>query len=158
MGIIGAGYMARKHLHAYKKMREVEVVGVVGKTQRNKDYFIKECGIKNFYKNYLDLLSEGNVDAVSVVTPTFTHSEIVKDCFHAGCHVLCEKPISLNLINAYEMIVAGEKANKLFMMGFIMRFYKEFQRMKRLIDDGEIGDVRNACFRKSSRLPKGEWY
>lgn len=158
VGIIGAGYMARKHLRAYKKMREVEVVGVVGKTERNRDYFIKECNVRNFYKNHLDLLSEGSVDAVSVVTPTFTHSKIVIDCFRAGCHVLCEKPISVNLTDAYEMIMAGEKAKKLFMMGFTMRFYKEFQRMKRLIDDGEIGDVRNAWFRKSSRLPKGEWY
>lgn len=150
--------MARRHLQAYKKIRDVEVVGVVGKTERNKDYFVKEFSIKYFYKDYLDLLSQGNIDAVSVVTPTYTHAEIVKDCFQAGCNVLCEKPISLNLKDAYEMVVAGEKANKLLMMGFIMRFYKEFQRMKRLIDDGEIGDVRNAWFRNSSRLPKEEWY
>jgi len=158
VGIIGAGYMARRHLHAYKKISDVEIVGVVGKTDKNRDYFKKKNNIDKFYKNHLDLLSNGNIDSVSVVTPTFTHSEIVKDCFKAGCHVLCEKPIALNLREAYEMVIAGEKANKLFMMGFIMRFYKEFQRMKRLIEDGEIGDVRNAWFRKGSRLPIGEWY
>lgn len=150
--------MAQRHIRAYTAIPGVQVVGVVGKTDENRRLFVDKYHVTRFCHHHSELLSRADIDAVSVVTPTYTHAEIVKDCLRAGCHVLCEKPISLHLQEAYEMVQAAEQANRILMIGFIMRFYREFQSIKRLIEQGRVGDVRFAWFRKNGRLPTQAWY
>jgi len=158
VGIIGAGHMARRHFESYLDLDDVEVVAVAGETDRNRGVFVEGGEARAFYTDHRDLLARGDVSAVSVATPTHTHAEIVKDCFQAGCHVLCEKPISQTLPQAHEMVAAAHRADRIFMMGFSMRFFAEFQAVKQLIDAGEVGEVKNVWLRRCRRLPEQAWY
>jgi predicted dehydrogenase len=85
----------------------VEVVAVAGRSERHRGVFVTEGGRPAFYTDYRELLARGDIEAVSVTTSTCTHAEIAQDCFDAGCHVLCEKPISRTRDEAQRMIAAA---------------------------------------------------
>ncbi len=89
-------------------------------------------------ESYEQLL-EQNIDAVYIATPTFLHHDQVIQAADAGKHALCEKPLSVDIHDAQEMIDACEKAGVKLGIGLMMRFHACHQEAKRLIDEGVIG-------------------
>ena len=158
IGIIGAGRMAYWHLKGYRKIRNVEVVAITGQTKTNIEKLQRKFKIPHGYTDYKKMLAEHELDAVNITTPTFTHSSISIDSLKSGCHVLCEKPLSMTLDEADRMIEAEKKSGKILMPGFSLRFYKEFANMKQLIDSGKIGNIRAAWFRRGINMPEQKWY
>jgi len=158
IGIIGAGRMAYWHLKGYKKIPGVEIVGIAGRTETSVRYLMKKFNVSRGYTDYRKLLGEQKLDAVSITTPTATHCTITIDCLNAGAHVLCEKPLALSLEDVDLMIAAEQKNGRLLMPGFSQRFFKEFMHMKRIIDEGKIGSIRAAWFRRGINLPAQKWY
>lgn len=157
VAILGAGAMARRHLDAYRKLGDVEVVAVAARTNRARDTFLA-AGVPEFSTDSAALLSRGGFDAVSVVTPTGAHAACVKSALEAGCHVLCEKPLGHSLAESRELVAAAERADRRLMTGFVMRFFPELRDVKRRIDAGEVGDVSSAWFRKGTPAPEAAWY
>ena len=80
-------------------------------------------------------------DAVLVVTPHKTHPALVMQAFAHGKHVLCDKPSANALAPALEMNRAAEKSGLVFAMMFHQRRYKKYMRLKKLLDDGVLGEV-----------------
>src|SRR3989344_8567892 len=117
VGIIGVGNMAFKHIKAYKKLKNVEIMGVAGKTKDHVASLCRKTNIQEGYTDYKKLLLD-NPDAVSIATPAHTHAKISVDCFKNGCHVLCEKPMSMDAKEAISMNTAANKAKKTLMIGF----------------------------------------
>ena len=139
VGIIGAGRMAYWHLKGYHKIKGVDVVGIAGKTPSHIDSLQRKFKIPYGYTDHRTLLENHRLDAVSVTTPTYTHCPLVVDSLRAGCHVLCEKPMAMNLDEADRMIEAERESGKIIMIGFSQRFYKEFVHIKEIIDQGKLG-------------------
>lgn len=158
VAMIGAGRMARWHLKGYRKIRDVAVVGVSGRSQAHMSSIQKSFSIAHAYTDHRRLLAEQKPDAVVITTPTSTHCPIALDCLNAGAHVLCEKPLAMTLDEADSMIDAERKAGKILMPAFSQRFFKEFISMKRIIDRGDIGAVKAAWFRRGINLPPQPWY
>lgn len=158
VGIIGAGRMAYWHLKGYQKLKGVEVIGIAGRTQSNIEKLQGRFRVPHGYTDYKRMLEEQKPDAVSVTTPTYTHCPIVIDSLQAGCHVLCEKPMAMNLDEAHQMIEVERTTGKMIMLGFSQRFYKEFVRMKEIIDQGKLGEIKVAWFRRGINLPPQKWY
>lgn len=136
IGIIGTGRMAYWHLKGLKKISGVDVVAIAGRTAGNVETLRRKFRIPHGYTDYRQLLAENKLDAVSITTPTNTHCSIAVDCLNAGIHVLCEKPLAMTLDEADMMIAAEKKSGRVLMPGFSQRFYKEFIRMKAMIDRG----------------------
>lgn len=86
---------------------------------------------------------EAGLDAVVVASPAGAHRQNVLAAARAGCHVLCEKPISMTERESEEMIAAMEGARRMFLIGFVYRFSPVARQIKRWIDDGVIGQVRS---------------
>ncbi|MCK5515005.1 MAG: Gfo/Idh/MocA family oxidoreductase [Deltaproteobacteria bacterium] len=158
VGIIGAGRMAYWHLRGYKKNKDVEVIGIAGRTQSNIETLQRKFKIPYGYNDYREMLERNTLDAVNVTTPTYTHCPIVIKSLESGCHVLCEKPMAMTLEEADRMIKAERRAGKIFMIGFSQRFYKEFVHMKEIIDRGELGKIKIAWFRRGINMPPQKWY
>ena len=91
------------------------------------------------YKDYKKVLEIEEIDAVFVITPQFTHRDIAVDAFNSGKSVYCEKPMALTVKECDEMIEASKRANKILMIGQQMRYHAHLNKMKNLIDKGEIG-------------------
>lgn len=158
VGIIGAGRMAFKHIKAYKRLKNVRIVGIAGKSKENIGFLCGKTGIRKGYTDYEKLLSEENLDAVSITTPAHTHAKIAVDCLKMGCHVLCEKPMAMSSKEACYMNKIANDRKRILMVGFNMRFTDTFIKAKNMIDDGSLGDIRLAWFRGSGNLQRKKWY
>jgi myo-inositol 2-dehydrogenase/D-chiro-inositol 1-dehydrogenase/scyllo-inositol 2-dehydrogenase (NAD+) len=101
----------------------------------------EELGVTNLFTDLDEALSSDLFDAVVVVTPTFSHRDIVVQCAEAKKHVFCEKPMSIRPEEARAMIEATSKNNVKLQIGFMRRFDPSFLHAKEVIDSGELGEV-----------------
>lgn len=134
VGIIGAGYSARLHIHAMKKQypkMEFMVFDINLQTAIN---FSEECGIH--VAETLETLYE-QVDAVVICTPTFTHYDLVMEAIGRRKHVLCEKPMALNAEDAKMMANRAKEIGTICAIGFNYRFFDVTETwMKQYAQDG----------------------
>lgn len=119
IGIIGSGGIARGHARAYQNSPDVEVVGVADIVPGKAEDFIKAQGLEGAkaLADHRELLEMG-VDAVSVCTPNIAHHQTSVDALNAGAHVLVEKPMSLTLEQAVDMVRTAKKTGKILSVGF----------------------------------------
>ncbi len=145
IGVIGTGGIAQAvHLPAYKKLQEQGKVKIVALCDINPAKLSEansKFGPAQVYADYKELLQNPEVDAVDVCTPNFMHMPPVVEAFAAGKDVICEKPIALNGKQGAQMVEAAQKAGKKFQVGLNMRFGSGPQAIKRMTDNGVLGDI-----------------
>jgi predicted dehydrogenase len=117
--VIGVGYLGRFHAQKYSQLPQCELVAVVDGREEVRNAVAGEVGGRAV-ADYRDLL--GQVDAVSVVTPTPAHFEIADAFLAAGAHVLVEKPITETPAQARDLIARAAKAGKILQVGHLERF------------------------------------
>jgi myo-inositol 2-dehydrogenase/D-chiro-inositol 1-dehydrogenase/scyllo-inositol 2-dehydrogenase (NAD+) len=97
--------------------------------------------VETGYADYKDALADPKINAVVVVTPTSLHKDIVLEAARAGKHVLCEKPMAMDVRECDEMIAACNAAKVKLQIGFMRRYDDSFLAAKERVDGGEIGGV-----------------
>jgi predicted dehydrogenase len=117
--VIGVGYLGRFHAQKYAQISGCELVAVVDSRQEVREKVGAEVGARGC-GDYRELL--GNVDAVSVVTPTPAHFAIARDFLGAGAHVLVEKPITETAHEARELIELAARHGLVLQVGHLERF------------------------------------
>jgi len=117
--VIGAGYLGRFHAQKYAVVERSRLVAIVDVNSDNAGRAAAECGTQAL-SDYRDLL--GKVDAVSVVTPTPLHREIAGAFLEAGAHVLVEKPITVSVEEASELIAIAARHGRVLQVGHLERF------------------------------------
>jgi predicted dehydrogenase len=100
-----------------------------------------ELGIDRGYADYRAALESSDIDAVVIATPTAYHREIATSAAEAGKHILCEKPMAMNVEECGEMISAAEANGVKLQIGFMRRFDRGFVEARRRVEAGEIGRV-----------------
>lgn len=113
------------------------------------------------YSDTADMLSSENLDAVSITLPTYLHRQVSIQCLQAGVHVLCEKPMALNVPDCDAMIAAANAAGKHLMVAHCIRFWPEYMWIKDAVRDGRFGKVLAADFWRLSIPPgwgAGSWF
>ena len=146
VGIIGCGWIADAHMGAYLKQPDVEIVAgcdlVPGKA---KAFFEKHGveGVKTDYKDDVEMLADKslNLDCVSVCTYNRQHAPCAIHALEAGVNVLLEKPMCVTTEEAIEIIKAEKKSGKVLSIGFQPRFNKNMQKIKKIVESGELGDI-----------------
>jgi predicted dehydrogenase len=124
--VIGVGYLGRFHAQKYAALPEVELVGVVDAHPETALRVAKELGVAAF-TDYRELLGApgangAGVDLVSVASTTETHHAVARDCLAAGVHVLAEKPITVTVAQADELIVLADAKKLVLQVGHLERF------------------------------------
>ena len=140
IGIIGCGQMGRWHLNAYKSNASCQVVAVADTDFAKAEAFAAEVGARA-YRSHTEMIVKESLTGVSVCTLPVTHRGIVVDFLRAGIHVLCEKPLTISVEDAKEMLEIAQEKNLLVLPAFKFRFYDEVLRAKELIDRGSLGKV-----------------
>jgi len=161
VGVIGCGSIGIYHISSYKKVPNVEVVALCDINEVTLNQAKTRFGVDHVYKDYHDLLSRKDLDAVSVCLPNRLHSIVSIAAFEAGKHVLCEKPTAINANEAQKMIDASKKADKKLLIGLTFRFQNRSRVLKKHIEAGELGDVYYAkcgCLRRSGIPGMGSWF
>lgn len=140
VGVIGVGHLGKEHARIYNSLPEVSLVGICD-TDPSKREKAASLGIP-FFDNYRELI--GKVDAVSVATPTFTHHQVAREFLSAGIHSLIEKPITLKLEEADELIELAKKNKCALQVGHIERHNPGFRRIEEI--------AKNIAFLEIHRL------
>jgi len=124
--VIGVGYLGNFHAQKYAAIPDVELVGVVDNDLKRAAEVAAALGT-TAYADHRELL--GQVDAVSVVVPTQFHFTVAKDFLAAGVHVLIEKPITVTIEEADELIALAEQSGAVFQVGHLERFNPVLQAL-----------------------------
>jgi scyllo-inositol 2-dehydrogenase (NAD+) len=140
IGSIGLGRLGRIYAdHLAHRVPNANLIAVADIQEKLAESFAKDSGIPKWYKNHQDLIADNEIDAVAIVSPTSTHRDVVIDATKHGKAIFCEKPISISLEEAKEMLQAVEKAGVFFQMGFQRRFDKGYMAAKQKVEEGAIG-------------------
>ncbi|MCM3410858.1 Gfo/Idh/MocA family protein [Metabacillus litoralis] len=102
----------------------------------------KEMKIPKFFENYQEMLEDPEIDAVYIPLPNSMHYEWTIKAAKAKKHILCEKPAALSASQVEDMISTCKKNNVLFMEAFMYRFHEQHRRVKELIEENVIGEIK----------------
>jgi predicted dehydrogenase len=160
IGIIGFGGIAQSvHAPGYRRLSDqCELLAIADiDPKRIEDAKGAKWNIANAFEDYKKLLEMPEIDAVSICTPNGVHMQPAIDAMTAGKHVLGEKPMAMNAVEAKQMIAASERTGKKLQIGYNMRFSAGAQSLKRAIDAGMFGTVYHAAARAMRRRGVPTW-
>lgn len=144
--LIGCGFFAENHLHAWQHMDGAKIVALcdtdLGKAQAMADRF----GIDNVFDDAATLLDTIEIDYIDIVTTADSHRSLVELGCAAGITVLCQKPFAENQVDAEAMVTAADKASVALIVHENFRWQRSFVEMKQLIADNRIGTPHFARF------------
>jgi|ERR1700722_12992316 len=142
LGIIGMGNIGKHHAE-YLRAGKVDRCELVAVCSTSPDKLEKYLPLK-VYGNGEELIRSGCVDAVLIATPHYQHTTLGIAAIERGLHVMVEKPISAHKADAERLIAAYKKRKnkKLVFAGmFQMRCEPRYQRIQKLIQNGDLGDI-----------------
>jgi predicted dehydrogenase len=166
VGVVGVGFMGKTHLGIYAKNKRAIVtaycdidpkkakgdfgggggnLGDGGATQLG-------AGAKG-YRKVEDLLNDPNVDLVDICLPTYLHAEYAIKALQTGKHVMCEKPLTVDLKDAERVVKAAQNAKGFLMTAHCIRFWPEWAWLKDAVDSRRFGKVHSAVFRRFASTP-----
>ena len=143
LGLIGLGYIGKIHFRHCQKLANTKLVATADLSKKALKT-AKDMGVKKTYTDYKQLLKDPEIDAVIIALPTHLHAQCAEQAAENKKHILLEKPIARNTLEAKEIITAVQKHSVKLMMGYPMRFAKEFQQLKQKMNEGVLGDVEIA--------------
>ena len=152
LAIIGAGFIAHNHADQICKMKDVSLAGVVDVDRERGEKFAEKYN-SVFFPDIESLHLKTKADIADICAPTHLHEELAGRCARLHMHVLCEKPFALNSGSAERIIQTCRNSCVLLMIAQVLRFWPEYQEIKKEIEKGELGKVKLAHFKRLSSLP-----
>ena len=139
-GLIGAGDIVRKRVaQALIDNERINLLSVNRDNENGVKDFAKEYQIPRWYKSWNDLINDEEINAVYLATPVYLHASQTIAAAEAGKHVLCEKPMGLNLSECENMISAAEANHIKLGIAYYRHFYPVISRVKEILETGKIG-------------------
>ena len=138
-GILGTGMIAHKFAQALQETASGRLVAVGSRTPETATRFAAECGGGRAHGGYEQLLADPEVEAVYIATPHPSHAGLAIAAAQAGTHVLCEKPLTLNLADSERVVAAARAAGVTLMEAHMYRCHPQTARLAELVRDGAIG-------------------
>ncbi len=156
VGIVGAGTMGDAHARGWQAT-DATLVGVTAKT-KSTALLLADAVNTRVFDSYEALLQ--NVDIIDICTPTDLHKDMVLQAAAAGKHIICEKPIALNLEDAKEMIDACKKAQVRLFIAMVVRFFPQYRRAKEAVESGQVGELGVIRLKRVAYQPLGDeaWF
>ena len=145
VGLIGTGWIAEEHIRQYLKFPDVDMVAMADLIPGKAEKFCRRFGIDpatvHFYPDHKSMLENEQLDAVSICTYNATHAECAIDALNAGVNVLLEKPFTVTLDEAVQVMRAEKKSGKLLSIGFQPRMDPNMQQIKKIVESGVLGEI-----------------
>jgi UDP-N-acetylglucosamine 3-dehydrogenase len=141
IGVIGVGLFGGRHVAALSDIPYVDVAAVADPDALRLDEVATRYRVARRYANGLDLAADAELDAVVVATPEAMHRDYVLSALEHGKHVLVEKPIATDVVEAEEMVRAAERTGRYLVPGHLLRFETRFAMVKERLQRGTLGRV-----------------
>src|SRR6266480_7116955 len=148
VGMIGYRFMGKAHSNAWRQAPHffplkagVELHTICGRDPSAVEAARAQLGWKNAATDWKAVVNSPDIDIVDINTPNDSHAEIAIAAAQAGKHILCEKPLALNVAQCQEMLDAAKKARVVHMVCHNYRRIPAIALAKKLIDEGAIGQI-----------------
>jgi len=161
-GLIGGGLAGPLSAGALNDIKKAELVALADIKEDVCRKFCKKYNIKDWYTDYKEMLKRDDIDAVCIATPLDLHEEMVVNAAKAGKHVMCEKAIARNVLEADRMIKACKEANVNFGVIVICRYFDAAEKIKKALDEKRLGKIllvtlTGKSFRSDEYYASGAW-
>ena len=140
VGLVGAGGIAQSYVQVFDDVPNARITAVADVRGFAASAIAEEVRGTS-YPSHRALLEDADVDAVLVCTPPSTHPEIVLQSIERGLHVMCEKPLAIDVANASAMVEAADEAGVVFTMAAKFRFVEDVIRARQIVDSGILGEL-----------------
>ena len=160
LGMIGCGGFGLFCLDAFSRIQGVRIVAVADSHAPAARQASEKLGISPC-KDAAELIARKDVDIVHVATPPSGHHELALAAIKAGKHVLCEKPLAMDLAQADEILAAADRAGVIAPVNFVLRYNQVVDAAKAIVDSRLLGRVlagflTNCAF--DTLMPPGHWF
>ncbi len=158
VGIVGAGFVAELHAESFARIPNAEVTAVASRTEERARAFAERFHIPRVFPSYEELVRSPDVDMITVACPNDLHAPVTIAAARAGKHVVCEKPLCMNLDEADQMIEACRAAGVKLMYAEELCFAPKYVRAKTLVQEGALGDVYMVRQGECHYGPHSDWF
>ncbi|MBO5207506.1 MAG: Gfo/Idh/MocA family oxidoreductase [Clostridia bacterium] len=138
--VVGGG-MGKSHIKGISEIPEATLTAFCDIDEKIAKTVAEANGLDKYYTDYYEMLRDGGFDCIVLCTPDQIHREQCVAALEMGYHVLCEKPLALNMDDCRAIDEAAKASKGKFMVGQICRKTPGFIKAKELIDAGKIGDI-----------------
>jgi predicted dehydrogenase len=160
LGVVGCGGFGLFALQHFTQIPGIELAGIAGTYGPAAEAAAQRFGVPA-QEDVEELLGRDDVDMVYIATPPFLHHPQAMLALSAGKHVMCEKPLALNLEQADEMITVAHERDVLLIANLMQRYNPLFDAIKSLIDSSALGEPLHGYFEnyaKDEELPPEHWF
>lgn len=160
-GVIGTGAIGCDHLETFSRHPRASVVAFAENNPKTAREASERFRISRSYTDYLELLEQPDIDAVSIALPNHLHAKAALEALKARKHVLLEKPMTLALKDAEKIMELAKKMRRVVMVGQNFRFDPQVQLAKASVERGDLGDVYHVrgFFLRRHGIPRiGSWF
>ena len=149
IGFAGLGAMGVSHVSSIQKLcgAQAEVAALCARNKLNLRRALEIAPRARVFSDEAELI-QSPLDAVFIATPNFTHVTLALETLKAGKHLFLEKPCGITREECQRLLRAAEKTDRVVMIGHELRYSPYFQRIKQLVDAGDIGQPRMAWCRE----------
>lgn len=142
-GIIGTGTISNLFAEALKSLTTAQIYAVGSRAESSANAFASKWEVPRACYSYADVYKDENVEIVYIGTPHNFHFENVSDALNAGKHVLCEKPLTVNAVQARTLVDLARNKGLFLMEAMWNRFQPWYSVVNQLIDDGSLGELHH---------------
>jgi predicted dehydrogenase len=140
LALIGLGRMGRVHAHALAESTKIEVVAIADPSRQSIEFAENTFQSASTFADYRQAMIHDGVEACLIASPTPLHAEMVQHALGENLHVLCEKPLALDVEVAKKLASEADSNNRVLQIGHWRRFSPPWVTAKRLLDEGAIGE------------------
>lgn len=158
VGLVGSKFITTIHAEALRSVPGVEIAAVAARTEASARDFAQPRGIRHWFGDANKLFEMPEIDVVVLGCPNDLHCPLTERAAAAGKHVICEKPLAMNLAEADRMIAACRRAGVKLMYAEELCFAPKYVRLKRLVDDGALGRVHLVKQAEKHDGPHAAWF
>lgn len=156
VGIVGIGAISNSHIPSWMNVEEAKIVALCDIRPEQMEKWKGKLDA-NFYTDCDEMLKNEELDVLDICLPTYLHTEYAMKGFSHDLHVMCEKPISLSIEDIDILYDEAEKRQKTYMIGQVVRFWQEYDYVKKVYESGELGKLMSGKMSRLSGVPKWSW-
>jgi predicted dehydrogenase len=139
--LVGGGFMGKVHAEGIRRLGYVDIAAVTSSSEQAARRFGESIGVEKTTGDYQTILNDSSIEAVHVCTPNALHYPQSKAAIEAGKAVLCEKPLTMSVAEAEEMVNIASQKNVANCVNHNLRYYPVVQHVRRMIENGDLGEI-----------------
>ena len=159
VAILGAGFIADIHLESFARfVPDVQITAIFSRTAAHAERVARHWSIPQWFTDVDELIAKADCEVVDICLPNFLHHRVAIAAARAGKHVIVEKPLSVTLEEADDMIAVCREHGRKLMYAEELCFAPKYERVRQLVKEGAVGDIYMLKQLEKHSGPHSDWF